>query len=74
MIFQRCCFFNYSTFLTFSDHTQLHLLLHHHILFILRYKQGAVECAAVGPRVIECDVVQVNCPDLDVAGQGSLPL
>lgn len=59
---------------TFSHHTQLNLLLHHHGLFVLRNEEGAVECAAVRPHVIESDVVQVNSSDLDVAGQGSLPL
>lgn len=59
---------------TFSHHTQLNLLLHHHRLFVLRKEEGAVECAAVRPRVIEGDVVQVNSSDLDVSGQGSLPL
>lgn len=59
---------------TFSHHTQLNLLLHHHRLFVLRKEEGAVECAAVRPRVIEGDVVQVNSSDLDVSGKGSLPL
>lgn len=33
-----------------------------------------MEGAAVRPTVIEGDVVQVNGSDLDVAGQGALPL
>lgn len=54
--------------LTFSDHAELHQLLHDYSYFGLQYKKGAMECAAVRPCVIERDIVQINSTDLNIAG------
>ena len=46
--------------LTYSHHSELHILLHNDMPIGLRQEEGAAEGAAVRPRVIEGDVLKVN--------------
>lgn len=60
--------------LTYSHHAELHVLLHHHDVVVLREDEGAVERAAVRPCVVVGNVMKVNSPGLNVAGGSPTPL
>lgn len=60
--------------LTYGQHVELHLLLHSDMRLILRQEEGSLDCAAVRPRVIEGDIMDVNGSWLNVAVLGPLPL
>lgn len=60
--------------LTYSHHAELHVLLHHHDVVVLRQDEGAVEHAAVRPRVVVGNVMKVNGPGLNVAVGSPVPL
>lgn len=60
--------------LTYSHHAELHVLLHHHDVVVLRQDEGAVERAAVRPRVVVGNVMKVNGPGLNVSVGSPVPL
>lgn len=60
--------------LTYSHHAELHLLLHGDFLVVQRQEEGALDGAAVRPRVIEGHVVNENGSSLNVIVEGPMPL
>lgn len=61
--------------LTNCHNRQLHVLLDGDVLVLVREEKGALHGAAIGPCVIEGDVVNENSPDLDITrSHGSMPL